>query len=263
MNGLEFNKSMSVEQGMCARQSFAITEVNWREAMDSRFSWLHLSDLHVGVHGQKWLWPNLKDKIYEDIEHLIERNGCVDLVIFSGDLTQRGAVEEFDLLTKILKEIWALFEKHSCAPKFFCVPGNHDLCRPSPLDPVGIVLGSWWDQIEVQEAFWRDEGKNFRDSVGSYFKNYTEWLRSLEEHNIPLLESVEGVIPGDRAGICEAGGLKIGIVGINSSWLQLSGKKYEGLLHIDYRQLASITNDDPSGWATGCILIALIVSIRK
>ena len=59
------------------------------------FTWLHLTDLHVGMANQDWLWPTLKTLLLDDIEKLHAVTGDWDLVVFSGDLTQRGAKNEW------------------------------------------------------------------------------------------------------------------------------------------------------------------------
>jgi 3',5'-cyclic AMP phosphodiesterase CpdA len=55
------------------------------------FGWLHFTDLHQGLDAQGWLWPGVRDVLFTDLEQLHERCGPWDLVLFSGDLTQRGS----------------------------------------------------------------------------------------------------------------------------------------------------------------------------
>jgi 3',5'-cyclic AMP phosphodiesterase CpdA len=73
------------------------------------FRWLHLSDLHVGMSDQDWLWPTLKHALYDDMQALLASAGPWNLVIFSGDLTQRGTLDEFEKLNSILLEMWERF----------------------------------------------------------------------------------------------------------------------------------------------------------
>ena len=58
-------------------------------------SWLHLTDFHQGMADQDWLWPNMQERFYEDLEYLHGECGPWDLVLFTGDLTQSGLAEEF------------------------------------------------------------------------------------------------------------------------------------------------------------------------
>ncbi len=52
------------------------------------FNVIHLSDLHMGVTGQKWMWPTFKTIFFNDLKQQYEKTGPWDLVIFSGDLTE-------------------------------------------------------------------------------------------------------------------------------------------------------------------------------
>ena len=63
------------------------------------FGWLHLTDLHVaGAGGFRTLWPNVEEQLLDDLAKLHARSGPWDLVLFSGDLTQRGSAAEFAAL---------------------------------------------------------------------------------------------------------------------------------------------------------------------
>jgi hypothetical protein len=64
------------------------------------FGWLHFTDLHQGLDAQGWLWPGVRENLFADLEKLHERCGPWDFVLFSGDLTQRAAPEEFERLTR-------------------------------------------------------------------------------------------------------------------------------------------------------------------
>jgi Predicted phosphohydrolases len=121
--------------------------------MTSSFSWLHLSDLHAGIKNQSWMWPSLRDKIHDDLKYLIEKHKSWDVVVFSGDLTQAGIPEEYEVLTGIMRELWSIFNEHGFNPKLFCVPGNHDLVRPGSIDPTGLALSRWWDLDELRADF--------------------------------------------------------------------------------------------------------------
>jgi 3',5'-cyclic AMP phosphodiesterase CpdA len=86
-------------------------------------TWLHLSDLHVGIADQGWLWPTLKHAFFEDLRKILEKTGKCDLVIFSGDLTQQAKTSEFNSLTAILNEMWSEFDAMGFSPYLITVPG--------------------------------------------------------------------------------------------------------------------------------------------
>src|SRR5918992_1346221 len=57
----------------------------------SSFSWLHLSDLHIGMGGQPMLWPMLKRAFYSDLQKMAPKTGPWDVVPFTGDLPRKAA----------------------------------------------------------------------------------------------------------------------------------------------------------------------------
>ena len=215
--------------------------------MSRTFTWLHLSDLHVGQKGQSWLWPNVKSIFLEDLSALLKESGVIDAVIFSGDLTQKGSPEEYKGLTKVLEEIWAVLKQAGSDPILFTIPGNHDLARPGE-NPVGEVLKDWWGKPKTRDLFWTKD-KDYYPHVCAAFANYMEWVESLQGHPaIRLGSSTVGVLPGDASVSLQLDEIKVGIVGLNSAFLQLTGDDYEGELDLNVHQILAVTNDAPSEW---------------
>src|SRR4051812_400041 len=103
------------------------------------FSWLHFTDLHQGLESQGWLWPGVRDILFADLEQLHRRCGPWDLVLFSGDLTQRGSAEEFTKFNATLDQLFAHLKALGSTPSLLAVPGNHDLIRPDPKRPETLV----------------------------------------------------------------------------------------------------------------------------
>ncbi len=58
-------------------------------------SWLHLSDWHhrCPISGDR---KKKRKRLLEDIQKQTESLGAVDFILFSGDITNSGAKEEFD-----------------------------------------------------------------------------------------------------------------------------------------------------------------------
>src|SRR5712672_4264401 len=98
--------------------------------MEKSLSWIHLSDLHMGLTAQGWLWPMVKSELHADLGRMHEKSGPLDLVLFTGDLTQAGTSDQFGRLTHELEELWQIFATLGSSPSLVCVPGNHDLVRP-------------------------------------------------------------------------------------------------------------------------------------
>jgi hypothetical protein len=198
------------------------------------FKWLHLSDLHVGMTDQDWLWPTLKHSLFADMEVVLSSVGGCDLVIFSGDLTQRGTPDEFEKLDGILSELWGKFKSWGFLPKLVVLPGNHDIQRAAPLSPELRVLRKWWDELEIHSDFFSEDAGGYRAAVDALFKPYSAWvthkLRSIE-----ILAGKPGLLPGDASYVLQTSNLKIGLVALNSTWLQIDGSEYEKKLHVDIK----------------------------
>lgn len=208
---------------------------------------LHFSDLHFGLSQQDWMWPTFKTQLLEDLTGLHERTGPWDLVIFSGDLTQKGSVAEYLALTDALSEIWKHMHNLGSDPALFVVPGNHDLSRPDPLDPQARVFNNWWSETEVQSDFWGSQLSNYRGATKGWFKNYSDWHNALSER-LPVIPVTNGILPGDVSAVFTKGSNRLGIVGLNSAWLQITNGDFEGKLCVHPRQLMAVTDNDPDGW---------------
>ena len=210
----------------------------------------HFTDLHVGMGTQKWLWPTFKTALITDLKSQIEKFGALDFIIFTGDLTQKGSNAEFTRLNDILREIWEVFRHYGSNPFFLPLPGNHDLVRPKEIDPTVLALDQWWERNEIQSAFWSEKPKVYRNCVDKSFQNYKKWFASLPSINIPVPEIKEGILPGDFSAELNIHDVSIGIVGLNSSWLQLTSKSYDKKLCIDPRQIMAVTENDPDLWCS-------------
>jgi predicted MPP superfamily phosphohydrolase len=202
-----------------------------------------------------WLWPGVKDRFFEDLKKLHEKSGPWDLVLFTGDLTNRGSIEEFQKLNQVLEELWEQFDKLGSSPKLLAVPGNHDLVRPDENDASVILLKDWERYPNVQKRFWENAESSFRQVVTEAFKNYTDWLKN-QPFKVDNLN--DGILPGDFSATIEKGDAKLGIVGLNSTFLQLTGDDYEKKLALHTRQFQAACGGDGPDWAKqhhACLLL--------
>ena len=214
--------------------------------MAESINWLHLTDLHFGLDPHGWLWPQIKHEFFQDVAKLAADVGRWDLVFFTGDLTQRGSKEEFDHLSKELDELWAVLAKSGSTPKLCVVPGNHDLERPPPELLVAKSFDKlWWTDPNLRRNFWADPQTECRKAVHTFFANYSAWLASL---SIPTLTTKLGQLPGDFSATFEKGGLKLGIVGLNSTFLQIADGEFKGKLDLHISQLNAVCDGDATLW---------------
>lgn len=220
-------------------------------------TWMHISDIHVGLKRQDWLWPAVATALYDDIDRLHRKVGPWDLVFFTGDLTQSATRDEFARATSMLTDIWKRFTARGFNPYLVVVPGNHDLSRPAPSKPETLLLKEWWNQPLVEEGFWSDDNPYFK-LVEAAFENYTSWKETLTDAGIRFLKGQPGRIPGDFSVSVTLKDTKVGVVGLNSAWLQIGPENYHGRLNVDVRQLLPLTNNDPAAWCNSHDLTVLL-----
>lgn len=227
--------------------------------MAERFNWLHLTDLHLGQKGQAPLWSNLRAAFFDDLERLSERCGPWHAVLFTGDLVFSGQKEQFKRLeTEVLQPLWAkLKELDSGDATLLAVPGNHDLARPNlPRPPAALrqLLRAGGFE-EIAEEFWAEREGEYGRIVSTALENYSSWwartpYRKVTKH--------DGLLPGDFTATLQVGGRSIGIAGLNTTFLQLTGDPYEGRLLLDTQQLQAACGGDMNAWVNAhdaCLLL--------
>jgi len=210
---------------------------------------LHLSDMHIGASEQAEYWPTAKKALFEDLARQAGTNGGWDLAVFTGDLTQRGTIEEYSRVTEFLAELWEHLHSIGSAPLFLAVPGNHDLARPDQNKPEVRLLANYALDSSVRDAFWQ-ANYGYRAVVDSAFANYVAWWDSLEHAGVPLAPHVKGALPGDFSSSLHLNDQSLGIVGLNTAWLHLGAGDLKGRLGVESRQLHAVTNEQPNEWAT-------------
>jgi|GEM_PF-2772925 len=222
----------------------------------SSFNWLHLTDLHYGMKEQAWLWPGVREIFWEDLKRLHDKCGPWDLVLFTGDLTQRGGQEEFQQVDELIQKLWSHLNDLGSRPELLVVPGNHDLVRPNQEEPAVILLQQWLDQPTIQSKFWDDKDSPYRQAVTEAFRPYITWW---ERQPFKPNGLRTGMLPGDfSVTIANRQGAQLGIVGLNTSFLQLTGGNYQGKLALHARQFHAVCDGDGPAWARknhACMLL--------
>lgn len=214
--------------------------------MSESINWILLTDLHLGIDDQSWLWPKVKHDLFKDIARMADQVGGWDLVFFTGDFVQTGKRIEFDSLNKEIEELWKVLSKSGTTPLLCPVPGNHDLTRPPKESAVFRTLTQlWWTDEKLRNTFWRDETCEERKAIEEYFQEYSTWLSQLQ---VPTLTRKDGILPGDFSAIFQKGKLELGIVGLNSTFLQLTQGNFKGKLALHVSQLNAVCDGDPSLW---------------
>jgi len=199
------------------------------------------------MRGQESLWSNVEEIFFNDLKLLFDRDGAWDMVLFTGDLTQRGTKAEFDEVDKLLQKLWSRFKEWGFTPKLLAIPGNHDLVRPADESDASLInLLNNWHLPAVQKPFWEKTDSPQRGLISNAFQPFTEWWKNTL---IPKPDVFShGLLPGDCSASFEAKGFKVGIIGLNSAYLQLAEGDFTQRLHLDARQLHGVCNGHAADW---------------
>jgi predicted MPP superfamily phosphohydrolase len=196
---------------------------------------LHFTDLHLGMKGLEDRWPAVQYALFEDLGKIHGEAGPWDLVVFTGDFVQSAAQpKQFDMVRGLLQALWEHLETLGSTPKLVVIPGNHDLARPDALDPAALVLQSSWDHEGLADEFFGKKESAYRRVVAQAFKHYGSWSSN---PGVDVLEpTTQGLLPGDFSATYTKDDVRLGLLGLNTTFLQLSDKMREGSLAVDVRQ---------------------------
>lgn len=173
-------------------------------------SWLHLSDWHhrCPISGDR---KKKSKRLLEDIRRETESLGAVDFILFSGDITNSGAKEEFEeVKTQLVDPIRNLL---GARVPIYCVPGNHDIQRAN-IANITTLLKNQIANLTSIEA-WRVFNDTVSDPVtatelNNPLSNYFDFLDSLGcGVDRSKLHSVHSINKDD---------IKIGLMCINTAW---------------------------------------------
>ncbi|MBF0347449.1 MAG: SUMF1/EgtB/PvdO family nonheme iron enzyme [Magnetococcales bacterium] len=208
--------------------------------------WLHLSDLHMGAPGRS-LWWQVHQEFKKSILQDVADKGHPDVIFITGDLTNRGAKKEFELLDQFLNELcdW-LRPQNQVEPLIIPVPGNHDLVRPKGMASLkfNVLKNFNMGREDPQIAFLLDTlwNKKKAQFFKPLFGNYQEWLKRsilppLEQRGIKFTPSH---FPGDLLVHLELPDkMPLSVVGLNSAWLALDDTA-DGRLEVATEQLQAL-----------------------
>ncbi|MDD2921491.1 MAG: metallophosphoesterase, partial [Anaerolineales bacterium] len=201
-----------------------------------RFSWLHFTDLHVGMTGSPYLYPNVEEILFDDLSKQHKKSGPWDAIFFTGDLVQKGSEEEFKEFDRKLKRLLDHIKSLGSDPVFLAVPGNHDLVRPNPDGALVTALSSWEVNPRIRDIFWAKKDSEYRQGVDSAFSNWTKWAQhGMSDKRIKNYQ--QGALPGDFSATIETSGISIGVLGLNTAALQLADSDYRGKLSLHPSQI--------------------------
>lgn len=241
-----------------------------------KLNFLHLTDAHMGSPEHPKSWSALKDEFFKDLKDIVSKSGAIELVFFTGDLTNRGSDAEF---ADFDKKLWeplkdeletlnvSLYNRQGPV-LLAAVPGNHDLKRPGDGLAWRKLLNGWNnfnpdskgvpENRVVRELFFGEPStrdSELQEAIASYqsvkdglqaaFAGYEKWCSGWQSRL--GCESVLGRMPGDFLFPYESDeGLSLLTVGLNSAYLQLSNGNFFQQLSLDARQLNALCAGEPA-----------------
>lgn len=191
-----------------------------------RLQFLHISDLHAKGPKEKEPWRRrrvLGDAWRRNLETLLEEEGVIHLVFFTGDAAQSGKRDEYAGVTDFFH---ALCEELSIGlDRLFVIPGNHDIDRDTHksvwesmrmrLAATTDLLGvsRWMNGIGSRPPLGFEDG--WRAAILEREDGYRAWVR--EELKRPELVP-DGL--GYRSSIHLPGwAFPIHVAGLDTAWL--------------------------------------------
>ena len=195
---------------------------------ENNFTILLLSDSHISTPSSLDS-ENVFDPLFEDLKKFFDKGYLPSLIIFSGDLANTGKAEEYIEAENFLKNISNCFEKEYGEIPILLVPGNHDVDRDVIDDPQkkyreNLTVSIVKEMMEKNNVTWKN-----------IIKRQANWLNFVK--SVPKQTWELDPVTNLCTGIIDAGGKKIGIAGLNSSWASHE-KKEQGAIWIGEHQIS-------------------------
>lgn len=224
--------------------------------MNNALRWLHLTDLHRGQPRDD-LWANFETKVAEELRALTDVGSSsglrapLDIVFFTGDLAYSGKAEQYALVTATLDEILGPDPQ----PVILSIPGNHDVDQRSHRAEIAEEE-LFRSNDRIRDRFFTDNGDHLRTHVRRALQKWTSWSGPQVKQK-QVTQYTAGALPGDFVATVAVGDLKVGVVGLNTTFLQLTGGEARGQLTVDARQLQNCWGS-PGKWAAAHHITVLL-----
>ncbi len=170
------------------------------------FSWLHLSDFHIGK--DDYAQRQILGYILEEIDRAIKAGRKPDFVFITGDLADKGKSEEFAKFDELF--LIPLLERlgDSSFDKVYIIPGNHDVDRRKAraVQRYGVLdnVQNFLDPTP--------EGKEERLPILPRFDAFAQHSWLLDTQN--WVTSADGYLARE----VQIGQSRIGVLCLNSAW---------------------------------------------
>lgn len=195
--------------------------------MIDHVAWLHLSDFHFVADGDEFSQREATRALRDDVVARVAQGPPISFVLVTGDIAFSGRPEEYERAGQFLVEL--AHDIGMSAASFFFVPGNHDVDRVRQRLAFEGACQVVTSQAAVDRILGRPEEISALIERQAAFWAFVSDFAADQER----VHTADGL--GYAAPIV-VGGLKIGLMGLNSAWL--SGREAEEMrLLIGERQM--------------------------
>lgn len=187
---------------------------------------LHISDLHLKGSREKEPWRRrrvLGEAWQRNLETLLNEEGEIDFIVFTGDAANFGQPDEFDEATAFLTAL--LTEINLNADRLFVIPGNHDVDRTIETQAWEkmrmslsassdlVSVSRWMNGIDSRPPFGFDD--SWKEATLSRQHHYRTWVKDKLQRAALIPDGlgyhVSVQLPGHP--------LPVQIIGLNTAWL--------------------------------------------
>ena len=199
-------------------------------------TWLHISDLHRRI-GASLDSEIVRAAFFRDLTTAVHKGRAIDLIFFTGDLTFSGMKAEYQLASQFLDAVLKTCRLRK--KRLFLIPGNHDVDR-SKISPVAKTSSTNLLSREDVNTVLEDKG-DLR-LLCARLSGYSAFLRN---YYGTLLTPSLAFPPYTLATSLKIRGCKVGILGLNSTWLSAGDTDERSLLIGDsqIRQALTLIGD--------------------
>ena len=198
----------------------------------SKFSWLHLSDLHLGrdIYNESVVL----EKLLSDIKTQIESNNIkLNFVFITGDLTFSGQKKEFNYVQEFINKLIVVTKLSK--DNIILIPGNHDVNRNNILsiarnskkllnnrDSISEIIGN-----EAEREIYTQGLKNYHEFIEENFS----WAKTNKKSvlSYTLNKNINGC--------------PVSILALNTAWLAYGDENEKGKIILGERQVREAFDD--------------------
>jgi len=195
-----------------------------------------------------------------DVVRLQSAVGKIDAVFLSGNLGSTGGIQGYSELRRRLSDLWNALQSLGSCPVLLPVPGRDDACGVA-LAPPELEAG-WLGDEEARTQFFSSPNHVFRRALSETFRPYTTWVddwrSSCQEASAPVWR--RGLLPGEFSARLDGGQLRVGVLGLNTVFLDLRGRARRHCAVLEPEQVLSVCAGDVTTWMSGCDVCVLLTS---